>query len=172
MKSGQNNSTVHLGTMRQHRMRRIRRQRANEIGKSVDISLKSMALKSAQQKELSNGVEDPFDWKGCPTPLEPTRRDSVESFVVTRMPAWLKKIEPKHPSEAKRAGKEGKVVLEATIDANGKAIDIDIKENTVGFGCARAAIDSLQASLFRPAKRGVETVSFRIAIPYQFKLED
>ena len=32
-------------------------------------------------------------------------------------------------------------------------------------------MDALQASLFRPAKRGVEIVPIRITIPYQFKLE-
>jgi hypothetical protein len=34
---------------------------------------------------------------------------------------------------------------------DGKAKDIEVKENTVGFGCARAAMDALEASLFRPA---------------------
>lgn len=54
----------------------------------------------------------------------------------------------------------------------GRAIDIKVKEDNVGFGCARAAMDALEASLFRPAKRGVEIVPIRITIPYQFKLED
>jgi hypothetical protein len=55
---------------------------------------------------------------------------------------------------------------------DGKAKDIVIKTDTVGFGCARAVMDALEASLFRPAKRGEESVAMKIAIPYQFKLED
>ena len=55
---------------------------------------------------------------------------------------------------------------------DGKAKDVVIKEGIVGFGCARAAIQALNASQFFPAKRGDEIVPFRIAIPYQFKLED
>ena len=257
MRSGLNMSATRLENMRERRMRRIRRQRANEAGKPVTASLKPMALNSAQQKRLSHlhvrpqvvrkhGIMTPkrlsimaavgfhliavllaahyVVWPtrldaevtivdvvrsgptdsrgvrgqicnigennilrdGCLTPnpnpsglwtptpgYEKIRRDAFKPLLeVTRPPSWLTKIEPKHPSEAKRAGREGKVVLEATIDVDGKAKDIVIKEDTVGFGCARAAIDALQASLFRPAKRGVETVSFRIAIPYQFKLED
>ena len=116
-----------------------------------------------------NGAEDPFEWKGCPTLPEPTRSDAFVPLEVTRRPAWLKKIEPKYPSHAE---KEGRVVLEATIDVDGKAKDIKIKEDDVGFGCARAAIDALEASLFSPAKRGDEIIPFGIAIPYQFKLED
>ena len=102
----------------------------------------------------------------------PTPPDAFVTLEVTRRPTWLKKIEPKYPSEAKRAGKEGRVVLEATIDVNGKAKDIVIKEDKVEFGCAEAAIEAVKASRFTPAKRSVESVPFRIAIPYQFKLED
>ena len=246
MESSQKNSVAHLEAVRKRRMRRIRRQRAIEVGKPVDVSLKPMALDSAQQKELSNlhvrphvdrkhgimtpkrvsmmaaiglhliavllaahyviwptrlnaeakdleivyfipacnlgegsrppnGVEDPldpFDWKGYPTPPGPFPHNVVESFVVTIRPYWHFKIEPKYPIEAKQAGKEGKVVLEATVDVDGNAKDIVIKEDKVGFGCARAAIEALKTSRFTPAKRGAESVPFRIAIPYQFKLEN
>ena len=258
MESSQKNSVAHLEAIRKRRIRRVRRQRAIEVGKPVDVSLKPMALNSAEQKELSNlhvrpqdvrkhgimtpkrvsmmaavglhliavllaahhivwptrlvaeattiefvhlvpahtrrvpqqicdlggdnlrprppnGAEDPFEWKGPFTPPGPFPHDvveSVESFVVTIRPYLRLKIEPKYPIEAKRAGKEGRVVLEATIDVNGKAKDIQVKEDNIGFGCAKTAIDALQASLFSPAKRGVEIVPFRIAIPYQFELED
>ena len=240
--------------MRQRRMNRMKRQRAIEVGKPVDVSLKPMASNSPQQKELSNlhvrpqvvrkhGIMTPkrvsimaalglhliavllatyyvvwptrldaeattveivplvpphrvrqpirdlggdnYPRDGCltpnPSPWElddrdrsfgPTPPDAFVTLEVTRRSTWLKKIEPKYPSEAKRAGKEGKVVLEATIDVEGKAKDIKIKEDKVGFGCAEAAVEALKASRFTPAKRGVESVPFRIAIPYQFKLED
>ena len=44
MKSSQKNSVAHLETIRRRRMRRIRRQRAIEVGKPVDVSLKPMTL--------------------------------------------------------------------------------------------------------------------------------
>ena len=257
MKSGLSKSVKHLENMRQSRLSRIRRLRAIEVGKPVDISLKPMALSSAQQKKLSDlrvrshvhrkhGVMTPkrvsvmvalglhliavllathyivwptrldaevtivdvvhpgptdsrgvrpqicnigeyhFPRDGClipnpnppgwwtPTPgYEKIRRNAFKpQLEVTIPPSWLKKIEPEYPSEAKRAGKEGKVVLTASIDADGRAKDIKVKEDNVGFGCARAAMDALEASLFRPAKRGGASVPIRIAIPYQFKLED
>jgi TonB family protein len=264
MKSSQKNSVAHLETMRHRRMRRIKRQRAIEVGKPVDVSLKPMALNPAQKRVLSDlhvqplvdqkhGIMTPKSvsvmaalglhliaallatyyivWPtrldaeativeivhsiptrsvrqqfcniglirpsrvvetpnpnpsglGCPTApnssgnfvptpgYEKIRRGAFSSLEVTRPPSFRIRVEPKYPSEAKRAGKEGKVVLEATIDLDGKAKDIVIKADTVGFGCARAAIDALEASLFSPAKRGGENVSIRIAIPYQFKLEE
>ena len=329
MGSSQNNSAAHLENMRNRRMKRIRRQRAIEVGKSVDTSLKAMALNSVQKKELSglqvhafedqkqqgtkksglsvlvslglHGImvfiaafyvvrtaqvhddavsvdffqeilekRDPPERKAMvrPTP-KPTRqpqtlkqpvlkpvvnlpksdpgfvapaeglegvpdlgpsdagsgidtsrfdanrlgpvkpkfdtdtpedlirqkldnstlgnieevpdigadpapadRDAFKPQEVTRRPQWRKKVEPKYPSAARRAQKEGKVVLEATIDMDGKAKDIEIKEDNVGYGCGRAAVDALEASRFIPAKRGEESVSIRISIPYQFKLDD
>ena len=53
MGSSQNNSAAHLENLRHRRMKRIRRQRAIEVGKPVDTSLKAMALNSVQKKELS-----------------------------------------------------------------------------------------------------------------------
>ena len=115
---------------------------------------------------------------GDPPDLEQTPEadlaggDAFKPQEVTRRPQWRKQVEPKYPSAARRAQKEGKVILVATIDVDGKAKDIEVKEDKVGFGCARAAIEALEASRFTPAKRGEESVPIRISIPYQFKLED
>ena len=332
MKSGQSNSTEHLGTMRQRRMMRMKRQRAIEIGKPVDVSLKAMALNAVQKKELSGlqprtqndqkhlvatrsrvsvlgslaihavavfiaafyvvrtaQVDDdavvadvveaipekrkPPDRepivKPKPLPTEPLKPivlpvpkvpvrpissdgqstlgdttmagaidsgpvaeanintgglaglggvgpikpptvysgdpmktfseqfentdlgitsepldvdpspgvdlsgdDAFEPTEILRPPSFRYKAEPKYPSEAKRAGKEGKVVLEATIDVDGKPKDIRVKKDEVGFGCARAAIQALKASRFNPAKRGGTSIAQRITVPYTFKIED
>ena len=329
MGSSQNNSAAHLENLRHRRMKRIRRQRAIEVGKPVDTSLKAMALSSVQKKELSglplhahgdqkhqeakrsglsvlvslglHGImvfiaafyvvrtaqvddeavsveffqeilekRDPPDRKpivksqpqptrqrqvlkqpvlkpvvnlpksdtgfdlpeegldnvpdvgpsdagsgidtsGIENRLRPAKPkfdtgspedsirqkydDSISNFgeppdigqgpepdfsggvdvkpkEAVKRPQWRKQVEPKYPSAARRAQKEGRVVLLATIDVDGKAKDIEVKEDTVGFGCARSAIDALEASRFNPAKKGEESVPIRISIPYQFKLED
>ena len=332
MKSGQNNSTAHIGNLRQRRMKRIQRQRAIEVGKPVDVSLKPMALNAVQKKDLSGlqthtrhdqkhrvatrsrvsvlgslaihaiavfiaafyvirtaQVEDeavsveflqkilekrdppkrPSVVKSKPLPTEPlkpivlpvpkvpirpiasnsentlgdarmdglidpgpaadanintdglskldrlgpikaptvdsedptdmfreqfedsdlgdigdppdlestpdpdlTGGDAFKPAEILRPPSFSYKVEPKYPSQARRAGKEGKVILEATIGVDGKATDIKVKEDNVGFGCARAAIQALKASRFNPAKRGGESIAQRITVPYTFKIED
>lgn len=330
MGSSQNNSAAHLENLRHRRMKRIRRQRAIEVGKPVDTSLKAMALSSVQKKELSglplhahgdqkhqeakrsglsvlvslglHGImvfiaafyvvrtaqvddeavsveffreilekRDPRDRKpivkskpqptrqrqvlkqpvlkpivnlpksdagfdlpeegldnvpdlgpsdagsgidtsGIENRLRPVKPkfdtgspedsirqkfddSSISNFgdppdieqgpeadlgggdafkpkEISRPPSFRRRIEAKYPTEARRAGKEGKVVLEATIGVDGKPQDIKVKEDNVGFGCARAAIQALKASRFNPAKRGEKSVPQRIAIPYVFKIED
>ena len=332
MKSGQNNAAAHLGTMRQRRIKRIKRQRAIEVGKPVDVSLKPMTLNAVQRKDLSglpqharndqkHGVatrsrvsvlvslgfhavavfiaaffvvrtaqvedeaigvdflqkmlekrdppirktvvrpkplpteplkpivlpvpkvpvrsvtpdsesalgdatvgglvdpgpsadanintdglnrldrlgpikqptvdtEDPTEMFrqqfedsglgdiGDPPDLENTPEPDLtggQAFVpkkVTRLPEWRRRVEPKYPSAARRAQKEGRVVLVFSIDANGKAQDIKVKEDKTGFGLARAAVNALEASRFTAAKPGEERGNIRYSMAYQFKLED
>ena len=107
-----------------------------------------------------------------PEQADPADRDAFKPQEVTRRPRWRNQVEPKYPSAARRAQKEGRVILEATIDVDGKAKDIKVKKDDVGFGCSTAAIEALESSRFSPAKRGEENVAMRISIPYQFKLED
>ncbi|RKU29022.1 hypothetical protein C6497_07445 [Candidatus Poribacteria bacterium] len=78
-------------------------------------------------------------------------------------------IEPIYPVEAKRAGKEGKVLLQATINVDGKAEDITAL-TTLGFGLEEAAIESLKNSVFYPATSNQKPVNFKVRIPYDFKL--
>ena len=116
-------------------------------------------------------TSEPLDVDPSPG-IDPSGGDAFKPTEILRPPSFRYKAEPKYPSEAKRAGKEGKVVLEATIDEDGKVKDITVKEDTVGFGCARAAIQALKASRLNPAKRGGESVSQRITVKYVFKIED
>ena len=115
---------------------------------------------------------DPSEQAGCfiPSP-DSIHRDGSNSLDI-RPPAFRTKLEPKYPRAARLAQKEGRVVLGATIDVDGKAKDIKIKEDKVGFGCAEAAVEALKASRFVPATRGEERVPIRIVIPYQFSLGD
>ena len=61
MKSGEEISIAHLETIRR-RMRRIRRQRALEVGKPVDVSLKPMASNSPSRRNFPTST---FDHKSC-----------------------------------------------------------------------------------------------------------
>ena len=116
-------------------------------------------------------IDEPPDIENIPE-ADLAGGDAFKPTEILRPPSFRRKVEPKYPSEAKRAGKEGKVVLMATIDVDGKAKDIEVKEDEVGFGCARAAIQALKSSRFNPAKRGGENVLQRITVPYTFKIEE
>ena len=108
-----------------------------------------------------------------PAPDDALGLDSVnfksEPGVV---PPKLKfKVEPDYPEAAKRAGKEGEVILYATIDENGIPRDIVAKTN-IGFGFEEAAIAAFKKTTFLPATKGGKPISLQVEMPYSFTLKD
>ena len=94
-----------------------------------------------------------------------------ESEPGVTNPQYKSRVEPKYPDSAKKAEKEGEVVLQATIDENGVPQDIVALTN-LGFGFEEAAIEALKKTTFRPAMKGGEPISKQVAIPYKFTLKD
>ena len=145
--------------------------RLSPVKPKFDTGTPEDIIRPKSDDSTLGGFGEPLDIDQGPDP-DFGKGVDVQPQEVKRRPQWRKQVEPKYPSAARRAQKEGKVVLLATIDVDGKAKDIEVKEDTVGFGCARSAIEALEASRFSPAKKGEESVSIRISIPYQFKLDD
>ena len=79
--------------------------------------------------------------------------------------------EKKYPDAAKKAEKEGTVILKATIDENGVPQDV-VALTSLGFGLEAAAIEMLKKSTFRPATKGGEPISLEVEIPIDFRLKD
>ena len=79
--------------------------------------------------------------------------------------------EKKYPDAAKKAEKEGKVILKVTIDENGTPQDI-VALTSLGFGLEEAAIEMLKKSTFRPATKGGKPISLEVEIPIDFRLKD
>jgi TonB family protein len=77
----------------------------------------------------------------------------------------------KYPNIAKKAEKEGKVILKATIDENGIPRDIVALTN-LGYGLEEAAIQMLRKSTFRPATKAGKPISLEVEIPIDFRLKD
>ena len=86
-------------------------------------------------------------------------------------PQYKFKAEPKYPEAASKAGKEGQVLLQATIDEKGIPRDI-VAITDIGFGFEAAAIAALKKTTFRPATKGGNPISLQVEIPYSFTLKD
>ncbi|RKU31675.1 hypothetical protein C6497_01265 [Candidatus Poribacteria bacterium] len=80
-------------------------------------------------------------------------------------------VEPTYPKNARRAEKEGKVVLKAIITVEGTAKDITAETN-LGFGFEEAAIAALKRFKFTPAMENGKAIEYAVRIPFEFKLED
>ena len=134
--------------------------RLGPVKPKIDTGTPEDLIRQKLDNSTLSNIEEVPDIGADPAPAD---RDVFKSTEIVRRASFRNKIEPKYPSEAKRAGKEGKVVLIAIIGVDGKATDIEVKEDKVGFGCARAAIQALKSSRFNPAKLGDEIVPMRIA---------
>ena len=96
---------------------------------------------------------------------------NFESEPGVTNPAYKVQVKPKYPENAKKAQKEGEVLLQATIDEKGIPKDIVALTN-LGFGLEDAAIAALKKSSFRPAMKGDTPISKQVQIPYKFTLDD
>ncbi len=108
-------------------------------------------------------------------PLTLANLDTISSIVLlseaTRLPRFINKVIPRYPELAKRAGKEGVVILEAEIGTDGTSRNIKVIQG-IGYGCDEAAITALRSSRFFPAYKGNSAVVVKIQIPYRFKFEE
>jgi periplasmic protein TonB len=75
-----------------------------------------------------------------------------------------------YPDEAKKAGVQGKVYVEATIDENGNVVKTSVKKS-VGSGCDEAAMKAIRKTKFTPGTKDGKPVKVSVTIPIQFKLD-
>lgn len=94
----------------------------------------------------------------------------VTDFGSATGPAFLRRVTPVYPEQARRLGQEGKVVLRLTIDARGNLLKVEVLERA-GFGFEDSAVEAVKHSSFRPATiRGEAVASIaRLAIRFILK---
>jgi TonB family protein len=88
----------------------------------------------------------------------------------TTPPELVKFVEAPYPEEARQKGLEANVVLELSVDAEGKVTQAIVKE-PVGHGFDEAAVAAALKFEFRPARRGERAVASRLLYRYSFHLE-
>jgi TonB family protein len=88
----------------------------------------------------------------------------------TTPPELVKFVEAPYPEEARTRGLEGAVILELTLDAEGKVTRAVVTESA-GHGFDEAAVKAALGFEFRPARRGERAVASRLLYRYVFRLE-
>jgi TonB family protein len=101
-------------------------------------------------------VEEPYPYGFVSVEVEPHPIENIQSLV-------------EYPEEAKRAGIEGKVILSALIDTNGKVIkvEVDRSDNPIFEESARKAV---MKAKFTPAMGNGIPVRLWYTLPVIFKL--
>jgi len=76
----------------------------------------------------------------------------------------------KYPEIAKRAGIQGKVIIQAFIDENGNVVHAKVL-NGIGGGCDEMAVDAVKKTKFNPGTQNGKPVKVQVTIPILFKLQ-
>lgn len=95
----------------------------------------------------------------------------ADFVAVEKEPVVVKKVEPKYPELAMRAGLEGKVWVKIWVDKEGKAKQVVIlKSDAEIFN--EPAVEAAKQFVFTPAYMNNGPVSVWVSVPFKFKLSD
>lgn len=75
----------------------------------------------------------------------------------------------KYPSEAQKAGVQGKVYLLIYINENGDVDDVKVLKG-IGAGCDEAAVNAIKETKFNPGKDNGVAIKVKLSLAITFKL--
>jgi protein TonB len=95
----------------------------------------------------------------------------ADFVAVEKEPVVVKKVEPKYPELAMRAGLEGKVWVKIWVDKEGKAKQVIVlKSDAEIFN--EPAVEAAKQFVFTPAYMNNGPVSVWVSVPFKFRLAD
>jgi protein TonB len=100
---------------------------------------------------------------------EPEDGGFLRYTVGMTAPAVLSRVEPVYTEPARRAGRQGVVVLQAAIGRDGDVVHVDVVK-TLGFGLDEEAIKAVRRWRFAPARRNGDPVGVLYTITVRYTL--
>ena len=150
------------------------------FGKNNDETINQIVLATISNWKFNPGKKDGKTVKSqYPMILwwetnQPINEDEFSTLVenmpgpIGGMYAIQEKIQ--YPETAKRSGIQGKVMIQAFIDENGKVIHAKLL-NGIGGGCDEVAVDAIKQTRFNPGIQNGKPVKVQVTIPIWFKLQ-
>ena len=112
-----------------------------------------------------------------PPPEAPPEDENANIFVAFDTPpepiGGFRAIQSKlkYPDIARKAGIEGRVIVNVLVGTDGTVKDTKILRSLGHTGCDEAAVDAIKAIRWRPAKQRDRAVQVWVGIPVIFKLK-
>jgi TonB family protein len=131
-----------------------------------DLTVIDLAAEPPPDEELPDLTGESAGAPAAPAPnppLEPAPGLLEPPTVVTR-------VEPAYPDMARRAGVEGTVELEVSIDASGKITDVEVARG-LPLGLSDAAVEAVRKWTWRPARTAAGPVASRKIVRVRFVLK-
>ncbi len=112
----------------------------------------------------------------APTPQPKQEEPEPEIFVVVEQQpeliGGLESIQSKitYPEIAKRAGVEGRVIVQFVVDESGSVRD-PVVVRGIGAGCDEEALKAVRQAKFKPGKQRGKAVKVQMTLPVTFRLK-
>ena len=103
--------------------------------------------------------------------VEPGLESSVRATAEEEPAVLVTKVDPSYPEPARRAGVEGTVLLDATIDETGHVTDLQVLRG-LPLGVSEAAVEAVSRWKYRPARGKSGPVTSHKTIRVVFRLGD
>ena len=109
-----------------------------------------------------------------PPSLPPTDPETIFICVFDELPELIGGLaalqrEIRYPVIAKKAGIEGRVILQFIIDEQGRVTESMVVRG-IGGGCDEEALRAFQTMHFRPGKQRGKPVKVKMSLPVTFRL--
>lgn len=122
-------------------------------------------------------LDAPLDLPPPPPPEEEEEDDEPELFqVVEDMPEPSGGMQAiynniRYPDAARRAGIEGRVIIQFIVDENGQVQD-PVVVRGIGGGCDEAAIEAIRSVEWSPGRQRGRAVRVQFQLPIMFRLQN
>ena len=97
---------------------------------------------------------------------------SSASGIVLTQARYRETPRPDYPENARREGREGRVLLRVLVDAQGRSKRVEINASSGSDALDRAAAEAIKRWRFHPARHGEQPVESWLRVPIEFHLED
>lgn len=107
------------------------------------------------------------------TPLHEFEEHSADAQLLVdgvTPPRIVERKQPEYPAELREARVEGKVILQAVIDTDGRVSAIDVLRTSKQIAMDNAAIDAVRQWRYEPARKDGEPVKVLFTVVVNFDL--
>ncbi len=126
--------------------------------------------------DASLDLDEPVASTPPPPPaVEEEEEEEPEIFVIVeQMPELIGGLaaiqkQIRYPEIAKKAGVEGRVIVQFIVDEQGGVLDPQVVRG-IGAGCDEEAVRAVQQAKFEPGKQRGKSVKVKMSLPITFKL--
>lgn len=143
----------------------------------VEVPDESILEDDELDLDASLDLDEPISNTPPPPPAQEEEKEvEPEIFVIVeQMPeliGGLAAIQKKitYPEIAKKAGVEGRVIVQFVVDEQGNVADPQVVRG-IGAGCDEEAVRAVQQAKFTPGQQRGKAVKVKMSLPITFKLK-